>query len=633
MTQPPLKEPVQLPIYNRQERQRWFGVAVAVAIVAACFCVFVAGRMAITVAQDWRRSPLIVADAVENLQDRTKDEAVEKRGRPIDPLVAEWVQATKELRARPEDEAIKERIRKIDLELRGRYFSHRVSLVQGAYLLAGGLVVLVLAVKALTQWGAIGAGVMTVFGVAEDSRRKTEVVRVAIAGAGCVLIVGMVMWRLAPAPSFMVFEKGVPATTAATAPGGGGPALAEIMANWPSFRGPMCGSATVSEAPTDWDGATGRNIAWKTEVPLEGKGSPIVWGNKVFLSGASEERQEVYCFDAGTGALVWRAVVPGSAKATDVKVWDDTGYAPATMATDGRHVFAMFPTGDMAAFDFAGQKIWSKNLGKPESQYSLAASLAAYRDRVIVQFDQGSDEKSGKSALIAFDGATGRQVWRTRRNLPNSWASPVVIYPDGDIAKAQIVTCGSPLVIGYDAESGRELWSANLLTDDVAASPAFAGGMVFVANDRAFAAAIRIDGCGDVTKSHVVWKAEDGLPDTVSPLATDEIVLLVKGYTLTCYDAKTGKKLWEHKLDESCDASPVLVGKTIYLVNTNGVTYMFEAGPVYKELKKAALDEKVMATPAIVRTSEEGGGVRIFIRGKTHLYSIKGEEREGGGGR
>jgi outer membrane protein assembly factor BamB len=236
-----------------------------------------------------------------------------------------------------------------------------------------------------------------------------------------------------------------------------------------------------------------------------------------------------------------------------------------------------------------------------------------------VQYDQGAKEEDGKSALIAFDGATGKQLWRTRRFVANSWASPLVIYPQN--AAAQIVAAGRPWVIGYDAATGTELWKASLLDADVAASPAFAAGKVFVANEQARLAAIAIDGKGDVTQTHVAWTAEDGLPDMVSPLATNDFVLLINSSgTATCYSAADGAKRWEHDLNAGFHASPVLAGKNVYAIDTKGVMHIFEAAPAFKEIGAAAIGEEVDATPAFV-------GNRIFIRGKSNLYCI-GEGRK-----
>ena len=388
------------------------------------------------------------------------------------------------------------------------------------------------------------------------------------------------------------------------------------MQNWPYFRG-FQGSATAASPhpPQHWDGPAGHNILWKVPVPLAGASSPIVWDDRVFLTGGTATKQEVYCFNAATGALLWQRPVTGPVATDSLSLGEDTGFAPNTMATDGQRVYAIFPTGDLAAFDFAGRQLWAKNLGKPENTYGHASSLVTYRDRVIIQFDQGDDAAQHRAALLALDGPTGKPVWKTPRAVVNSWASPIVIYP---ASGPQIITAAKPLVAAYDPADGHELWSANLLDGDVAPSPVYVAGMVFAVSDQAALNAIRINGHGDVTKSALAWSATEGLPDIVSPLATPEVVLLANSTGLvTCYDAHNGKQLWQHDFELKIHASPVVAGKTIYLIDRNGATHLLDAGPTFKEIATLPLGESVSASPALVRD-------RLYIRGKSNLYCIGG---------
>ena len=365
--------------------------------------------------------------------------------------------------------------------------------------------------------------------------------------------------------------------------------------------------------PLEWDGPSGQNILWKTPVPPPGHNSPVVWNGKVLLSGATKERQELYCIDADTGSLLWQKSVGNPLPGRAPKVMDDTGYAPSTMATDGQRAFAIFPNGDLAAVDLSGQAVWSKNLGMPENQYGHASSLAMWRDRLIIQYDQGLEPEAGKSALLALDAATGRTIWRTPRPVANSWTSPIVIATaEGD----QIITAANPWVIAYEPANGRELWRAKCLEGDVAPSPAWADGMVFVAQEGAKASAIKLGGSGDVTSTHLAWSAEQALPDIVSPLATGRLMLTVTSIgTVTCYSAAAGTKLWDHDLDGPFHASPLLIGNVVYLISRNGVMSRFEAADQFKPLSDCALGEAVSATPAVVAD-------RIYIRGEKNLYCI-----------
>lgn len=390
------------------------------------------------------------------------------------------------------------------------------------------------------------------------------------------------------------------------------PSDAEPAKNWGSFRGSAAG-VVAADIPADWDGASGKNILWKTPIPTPGKNSPIVWNGSIFLSGATKESQEVFCIDAGTGAIRWRKVVgtPDPGKAP--KVMEDTGFAAATMATDGTRVFAIFATGNLVALDFAGNILWKKELGLPDNQYGLASSLITWQDRLILQHDQGLDAKDGKSALLALEGATGNQVWKTPRPVANSWTSPIAVSTP---AGPQIITAANPFTIAYDPQRGAELWRVKNLEGDVAPSPAYANSLAFVAMENSVGSAIKVNGTGDVTKTHVAWEADSHLPDIVSPLITDKYVYTVLTFgTVVCYDAATGKKKWEHEFDGPFHASPLMIKNVMHLIDRAGVMHRIEAADEFKLLNKPALGEPVSATPAV-------SGNRMFIRGEKHLFAI-----------
>ncbi|MBI3910140.1 MAG: PQQ-binding-like beta-propeller repeat protein [Armatimonadetes bacterium] len=384
--------------------------------------------------------------------------------------------------------------------------------------------------------------------------------------------------------------------------------------NWPGFRGPGgVGIAATSDAPTRWDGAQGEGILWQASVPLPGWNSPVVWGDRVFLSGADQHRREVYCFDAHRGTLLWRKTVPSPPDMGEINVADDTGYAPSTMVADGRRACAMFVNGDVACFDFAGKLLWLRRLGVPDNSYGHASSLAMYGNGVIIQFDQGSSAEDGKSALLALDAATGKTVWQVKRPVPNSWSTPIIIRAGN---REQIITCANPWVIAYDPRSGSELWRAECLGGEVAPSPTFGSGYVLACNLGASLTAIRPDGTGDVTRTAVAWSSSENLPDIVSPLCNGELIFLTTSEGMvTCLEARMGKKVWEHSFETPVRASPTLVGNRVYLMDTKGTMHIFEAGRAFKEMGTAALGEEAHASPAFVHG-------RIYIRGRQHLYCV-----------
>ncbi|KKL08170.1 hypothetical protein LCGC14_2578550, partial [marine sediment metagenome] len=181
----------------------------------------------------------------------------------------------------------------------------------------------------------------------------------------------------------------------------------------------------------------------------------------------------------------------------------------------------------------------------------------------------------------------------------------------------QLITCAEPLVIAYDPQSGRELWRASCLGADVAPSPIFAGGLVFAVNSNIELVAIKVDGSGDVSKTHIAWRAEDGIPDICSPVSDGELVfLLTSDYAkLTCYRLSDGTRLWQQDFEESFNASPSLVGGLLYLLTTDGTMIVAQAGLEYREVARFELTDTCRASPAFT----DG---RIFIRGDQNLYCI-----------
>ncbi|MDP6442644.1 MAG: PQQ-binding-like beta-propeller repeat protein [Pirellulaceae bacterium] len=532
---------------------------------------------------------------------------------------------------KPNDDAIREEIRELDLALRREYFrEQRFTEIGSNLLLAGIALTLIMGKWAATTRRKLPTPVTKESGPDSDERLSRSglwAVSVLV-----VSLLGITVAMRVASPSVLPTIEELAALSKPTpgADGAGGgqgdgpaakPALPELPTaeefglSWPSFRGPA-GSGVSSHAnvPTSWDGASGEGIVWKTPVSLPGVNSPIVWKDRVFLSSASEDKRQVHCFDAADGRIVWEKEIASAPAAMPPKVNQDTGYAACTMVTDGRLVCAMFATGDLVAFDFAGNELWTKTLGVPENTYGHAASLATHQGLVIVQFDQAS-AKDELSKLLAFDGATGDIVWEVKRKMPSSWSSPIVIENDG---KPQIITCGDPWVIANSAVDGTEIWRANCFERaEVGPSPVFDNGVIYVANDAAELSAIRADGSGDVTDTHVLWSSDIGMPDTCSPLVTKDFVLLLSFGVLTCYDKTDGgDPLWEEDLEADFTSSPALVGEQVYLFGLEGNVVIIE--PTRDECKRvgeANLGEECVTSPAF----QEG---RIYIRGREHLFAI-----------
>ncbi len=395
------------------------------------------------------------------------------------------------------------------------------------------------------------------------------------------------------------------------------------LAQWPRFRGPT-GSGVVrfDQIPAAWNGTTGEGIHWKVPVPLPGNNSPLVWERHVLLSGATADEQAVFCFDTETGELLWRHDVPPTRPETgQLEVMAATGYAPSTTATDGVRVYAIFPTGDLVAVNLDGQPVWHNYLGLPKNSYGHASSLTTYEDLVIVQLDQGTAQ-AGLSRLVAVRGATGEIAWEVPRPVPASWATPLTVDQDG---RWMIITAVNPWLIAYAPADGSELWRAKCLGGEVAPSPVCVEGVVYAANEMGGFAAVRADGTGDVTDSHILWTTDIDAPDIVSPLVTDQFVVLIAHGMLGCFDRSAdgaaGPKeprdpLWEEDLQAEVSSSPSQVGDLIYVFSEEGKAWILR--PTREACERVAeldMGEGVRASPAF----QPG---RIYVRGEEHLYCI-----------
>ncbi|MGO8689101.1 MAG: PQQ-binding-like beta-propeller repeat protein [Thermoguttaceae bacterium] len=608
MEHEPLKPspPAPLPKGERGDREAAYGLAVRVAAVAGVFCLLVV-------------TLLFYHYSLRQAKD---------------PGEATMLKALKaDLAGQPENQALKEQIRILDLELRQKYMWQRAFAAGGAVLLLGGIVVLL----AAATWAATLRRKLPLpqpLGSGRDRQAEwTPLARWAVAGVGVALAVaaavliarcGPLPWQATSQPKGTVPSSGQ-ARRDESPPQilGQPPSAEEIARAWPRFRGPGgAGISAYANVSESWDGPSGKNILWKTPVPLPGNNSPVVWGNRVFLSGADAKHREVYCFDAADGRLLWQKEVPaGAGSSQSCKVRDDVGFASPTMATDGRLAAAVFANGDVAAFDFQGELIWSHSLGVPDNSYGHAASPVIFHDLLLIPMDQGH-AGSQRSKLLALDVATGKTVWQQPRQTANTWSSPIVIHGAG---RDQLITTGDPWVIAYELPGGGELWRAKCLYGEIGPSPVFANGLVYAAgSEDSPVAAIAPDGHGDVSKSKVLWKCDEGQPDLCSPLATERFLFLLASYgPLTCYDARQGKKLWQDDLEDkfqghkiSFRASPGLAGNRLYLISEEGRVVVVEADAAgCKGVGRGDLGEPCVTSPAF----QDG---RIYLRGQKHLFCV-----------
>ncbi len=533
--------------------------------------------------------------------------------RRADPLATPALTELREqIRRSPEIPGLVEEYRRLDLLARRAYYDAVAFRHTGAWLLLGGLVITLTALKLGTLLVprplAVPAG-----GRAAPSdpaaAARWLVATAGVAAAGTLVFLAVRFPEQAPAPRVRNA-----ADTAGRVVPAAPPQVAEVeedlwderLLNWPSFRGPDGGARAAGDSyPTDWDGATGRGVLWRTPLPRPGFSSPVVWGERIFVTGADEAAREVYALDARDGSLLWRhevSGIPGS-PAEPPEVTPDTGHAAPTAATDGRRVFAIFSTGDLVALDFAGKRLWAMNLGVPDNPYGHASSLLAWRDRLIVQYDDRVAPR-----VLALAAATGDVLWERFRDVDVSWSSPILAVRDG---REELVLSGNPTVAGYDPATGDELWSLACMGGELASSPAFEGGTVFAANEYARLAAIELDG-----EARLAWEHGEGLPEVSSPLAIGGLLFMANGAgVVTALDTRDGAVRWQREFDEGFYASPVLAGGLVYLLDRAGVARIFEPAGEYREVAAPALGEPSSVTPAFA-------GGRVFLRGERDVVCV-----------
>lgn len=532
----------------------------------------------------------------------------------IDPLRSPQLKTLKaKLRSNPADESLKQEVRKQDLTLRAQYFKRLSQSSSGVYLMLGALTLF------LVSAGRCAAYRKQPYlpqprPQQPNPKQAAVLARWSVSAAGASVAVVLLGLGLGHGPTVpeQAHAEQANATSAATPDAASD---TELRQNWPRFRGPGGnGVSDSTNAPANWDVKTGTGIAWKTPTPAPGFNSPIVWKDRFFFSGGNASKREVFCYDCAKGQLLWRqavANVPGS-PSPPPEIPDTTGYAASTMATDGRRVYVIFATGDVAAFTMNGKLAWAKSFGPLKNPYGYASSLAIWHDRLIVLLDQGEAE-DGKSKLYALDGKTGQIVWQTPRKVGSSWASPITFDAAG---QAQVVALSIPWAISYNLVDGSELWRVECLNGEVTPSPVFANGLVFVPSPSEKLLAIRPDGHGDVTKSHVAWSTEENVPDVTSPVSNGELIFtLTTPGLLTCFDVKTGKKLWEHDFEIECHSSPSIADGRVYVFGQKGAAITIAAAREFKELFRTDMPDVFHASPAFADSV-------IIMRGTTNLWGI-----------
>jgi outer membrane protein assembly factor BamB len=415
---------------------------------------------------------------------------------------------------------------------------------------------------------------------------------------------------------------------------------------WPQWRGPRGdGISNEKNLPVEWSAT--KNIKWKTRIAGRGHSSPVVWGNRIFLTtsieglviegaeavrhiykgqeyrhpdslGATNEQTlKLLCIDSDTGKIVWdRTLYQGS-------VYDNrhrkNTYASATCATDGVGVFVSFEAEGVYCYDFNGKRVWKKSVGRiAKGGLGPGTSPVLFENLMILQCDQ---EYGEGSFITALDKATGKQVWKTPREHRRSWSTPLLVRAAG---RVELIAAGGESVIAYDPATGKELWRAEGVSSFSIPSPVAGHDMVFVSagSEDKRALAIRT---GDVdAKSRVVWRYEKGAAYVPSPiLYGDYFYLMTDSGIITCIEARTGRVVYEGRPSAPAlfSASPVAFDGKILITSEDGDTFVIRAGPRFELLHTNSLDEPVYASLALANG-------KIFIRGDKHLYCIASDAKD-----
>ncbi len=383
--------------------------------------------------------------------------------------------------------------------------------------------------------------------------------------------------------------------------------------NWPQWRGPN-GDGTSSEInlPTQWDSE--KNVLWKSPVPGIGHSSPIVWGDRLFTITAKPESQEkiLLCYDTKNGDLLWQVTV---LKTKLENKHNDNSFASGTPATDGTYIYVSFLDGEyvtVAAYDFTGKQIWLQRPGTFSSPHGYSCSPVLYKDKVIINGDS-----KGDSFVAALSRTDGHTIWKVPHNNPaHSFSTPIF----REIAeRMQMIFCGNKEITSYNPDDGLRYWFVSGPSEDFCSSPVYneKSGLLLISSawPQRFLLAIKPDGNGDVTGSHVVWRSTEGAFYVPSPISVGGYLLstMMNGQ-VHCIEAATGKILWKENLGKQY-ASPVLVNGLVYMPNDAGVITIIKPGPTFESIAKNSIGETMFASPAI-------SNGRIYLRGANHIFCI-----------
>ncbi len=395
--------------------------------------------------------------------------------------------------------------------------------------------------------------------------------------------------------------------------------------NWGHWRGPTGnGIALNAQPPTKWSAT--QNVKWKAEIPGRSSASPVIWDDSVFVvsavpTGKANGRLpnldfKLFCLDRKSGKVVWQQT---AVTATPHEGTHETnGFASASPCTDGKHVYAHFGSRGLYCYTMDGKQVWKRDdfgMMKTRSGFGEGSSPTLEGDKILVPWDH-----DGPSALYALDKLTGKTIWKTPREEPTCWATPLVAEFAG---KKQVIMNGQSFARSYDLDTGKELWRCAGQTERPVASAVSDKDLAFVGSGHrgSFLGAFRMDGKGDLKGTNkVAWTIDRDTPDIGSPILSEGRIYFYKGKSgqLSCVDAATGKPHYmANRIPgvENTYASPVAAGGFVFLTARNGTTVVIKDANSLSIVETNSVGEPVDATPA-------PAGNELFVRGEKHLFCI-----------
>ena len=393
--------------------------------------------------------------------------------------------------------------------------------------------------------------------------------------------------------------------------------------DWPEFRGPTGqGHAATTKLPLEWSAT--QNVAWKQPVPGRGWSSPSLSGGRLFLTaaagedGATKRTLRALCLDEPTGKILWDVELFGLEASAAPRIHNKNSHAsPTPLVADGR-VYVHFGHQGTACLDLDGKVIWKNTDLSYSPVHGNGGSPILVGDKLVFSCDGGSNP-----FIVALDKSTGKVIWKTPRvtaaKKTFSFSTPLLITVKG---KQQIISPGSGAVCAFDPQSGKEIWRARYGEGySVIPRPVFGHGLIFIGTgyDTPIVMAIRVDGTGDVTDTHVAWTLKKGAPNTPSLLLVGaEVYMVSDGGIASCVDAKTGTVHWQERVGGNYSASPIYANGRIYFQNEEGIGVVVKAGQEFQKLSSNDLGERTLASYAVANDA-------FYIRTEQHLFKVKAD--------